>query len=388
MFKDHLTLQAGALGDVNTTPNFSVPTLPYMRELDGLRAVAVLAVMYTHYLPEPYWLGGVYWGNLGVKLFFVLSGFLITQILLRNRHDVETAGHSALAIMRQFYMRRFLRIFPLYYAVLIIALSLNISGIRESILWHALYLSNVYFGIQNAFQGALGHLWSLSVEEQFYLVWPWLVLFMPRRYLGLSIIGLVLSAPAFRLWAHAIEMNDVAIWVLTPSVLDYLGLGSFLAYATFYQETFRLPLRALQTAFFVVGSLAIIIHNTIHPETIWWQEIYATLLGFMMVWIVARTSQGAVGWAGFVLSCSPMVYLGKISYGLYVIHLFPRHIPASFLPDALGLGTGLSQALTVSLWSAITLGLAMISWHGFEKPINDLKRFFPYYESAPPPRTR
>ena len=349
-----------------------------MRQLDGLRAVAVLGVMYTHYLPESYWLWDIYWGSWGVKFFFVLSGFLITQILLRNRQDVESDRANAWGVLRQFYMRRLLRIFPLYYAVLLIAFSFDISGIRESFLWHALYLSNIYFGLQNAFQGALGHLWSLSVEEQFYLAWPWLVLFTPRRYLLPSMICLILSAPLFRLWAFTAHLNDVIIWVWTPSVVDYLGLGTLLAYLTFHQASLRVSLRAIETTFLATGSLAIAIHNTMQPSSIWWKEVYATSVGFVMLWVVARAAKGTFRWIGPALACPPMVYLGKISYGLYVIHLFPKHLLENLSLASVSLHPTLSLGLKVGTWSMITLGLAMLSWHGFEKPINDLKRFFPY----------
>jgi peptidoglycan/LPS O-acetylase OafA/YrhL len=89
-----------------------------MKQLDGLRAMAVLAVLWTHYLPEEYWLFGIYWGGVGVRLFFVLSGFLITGILLKSRQHVMQGKQCPLFAIRQFYIRRFLRIFPLYYVTL------------------------------------------------------------------------------------------------------------------------------------------------------------------------------------------------------------------------------------------------------------------------------
>ena len=105
----------------------------YMPQLDGLRALAVLAVLWTHYLPEPYWLFGVYWGGYGVRLFFVLSGFLITTLLLSCRHYVHHGQQRRSVVLRQFYCRRFLRLCPLYYATLTVTALLNIAPVRETL---------------------------------------------------------------------------------------------------------------------------------------------------------------------------------------------------------------------------------------------------------------
>src|SRR5205823_6156166 len=115
----------------------------YVPELDTFRTVAILAVMCTHWLSPQMWVNRrvLVWGNFGVYLFFVLSGFLITRILIRCRENVElhktTVGYS----IRQFYVRRFLRIFPLYYFVLFVAAALNAPGVRDALPWHAAYLS-------------------------------------------------------------------------------------------------------------------------------------------------------------------------------------------------------------------------------------------------------
>src|SRR4029450_13372172 len=142
--------------------------LKYMQQLDGLRAMAVLAVLWTHYLPEEDWLFGVYWGGFGVRLFFVLSGFLITGILLKSRQYVMQGPQPAAFALRPFYSRRLLRIFPLYYTTLAVTALMAIPPVRETMVWHITYLSNVYFSIQGRFHGPIRHFWSLSVEEQFY----------------------------------------------------------------------------------------------------------------------------------------------------------------------------------------------------------------------------
>lgn len=145
----------------------------YMPHLDGLRAFAVGLVIYSHWMPGHYQFK-LPWGSAGVQLFFVLSGFLITGILLRCRTSV-----ARLSALRAFYVRRILRIFPLFYCVLLLAYVLNIEPVRETVFWHLPYLSNFYFFSIGRWDGDISHFWSLAVEEQFYLFWPAIVMFVP-----------------------------------------------------------------------------------------------------------------------------------------------------------------------------------------------------------------
>ena len=201
------------------TPNSSAH---YMPQLDGLRAFAVGAVLIRHFF-YPERIGGVDFALLAVWLFFVLSGFLITGILLRSRDQVEYHGHQRYLELRQFYIRRFLRIFPLYYLVLSIAALLDLSDVRDTIFWHLAYASNYLFAIQGQYGSVTGHLWSLAVEEQFYLLWPALILFAPRRFLLKVIITAIAVGPTFRLFGHFLDFNWVTRYAVSPACLDSLA---------------------------------------------------------------------------------------------------------------------------------------------------------------------
>src|SRR5882724_12527922 len=115
-------------------------TAHYMPQLDGLRAFAVGAVLIHHFF-QPARVGGMDFALLGVWLFFVLSGFLITGILLRSRDQVDYSGYQSRFVLRQFYVRRFLRIFPLYYSVLLMAATIDLGDLRDTIFWHLAYMS-------------------------------------------------------------------------------------------------------------------------------------------------------------------------------------------------------------------------------------------------------
>jgi len=151
-------------------------TSSHMPQLDALRAFAVAGVAYFHWIPKKYHYSIPFWA--GVPLFFVLSGFLISSILIQCRHY----GDPWFA-MRAFYARRFLRIFPLFYSIIVAAYVLNLAPMRETVLWHVSYLSNFYFFFHQGWNGNVSHFWSLAVEEQFYLFWPAIVLFAPTQRL-------------------------------------------------------------------------------------------------------------------------------------------------------------------------------------------------------------
>ncbi len=166
----------------------------HLDQLDTLRAFAVTAVLIRHFWPELQ--PGLDLGARGVHLFFVLSGFLITGILLRSRALVEDSGRGTGLAIRRFYIRRFLRIFPIYYLVLAVTWALGFPDVRSGIVWHLAYGSNILFAIENQWPPTTAHLWSLSVEEQFYLIWPLLMLLVPRRHLRTVIACLRTHRPA------------------------------------------------------------------------------------------------------------------------------------------------------------------------------------------------
>ncbi len=160
-------------------------TATRIRALDGLRALAVLAVVLEHFGPV-HLAELVHPGRLGVRLFFVLSGFLITGILLEARAAGGPAATGS--ILRAFFVRRALRLLPLFYVVLAISCVFSPS-VREGWLWHATYQTNHYIAILGGWPTAFAHAWSLAVEEQFYLVWPWIILLLPLRALGPAMAG-------------------------------------------------------------------------------------------------------------------------------------------------------------------------------------------------------
>lgn len=353
-------------------------TLTYMKQLDGLRALAVCAVLWTHYLPEEYWLFGIYWGGYGVRLFFVLSGFLITGILLKSRQHIIQGQQCFTFTLRQFYIRRFLRIFPLYYTTLAVAAFMAIPPVNETIAWHIPYLSNIYFALRGRFHGDVGHLWSLAVEEQFYLLWPWIILLLPKHLLWMTIIIFISIAPLFRLICTTLGINQVAIWVLAPNAFDALCLGALLAYRSFHADELRIFKKHHVSFFLALGiltTIALQIVPFIDASGLIVSAVTDTGRGLLFTALVAAAAHGFKGWVGKALESEPVVYVGKISYGIYLIHAFVPGI-AHRIFDRFGFEC-CSSPLPIAVFSTVaTLVIAAISWQVLEKPMNNLKRFF------------
>ncbi len=142
-----------------------------MSQLDGLRALAALTVIVHHAVPHSAVTRVLNPGAAAVWLFFALSGFLITGILVRNRRAAEQSAANRLGVARSFYTRRFLRIMPLYYMVIAASIAANLPGARRYFAWDLLYGTNVLRSFVPGVQVSQHHFWSLCVEEQFYLVW-------------------------------------------------------------------------------------------------------------------------------------------------------------------------------------------------------------------------
>jgi peptidoglycan/LPS O-acetylase OafA/YrhL len=331
--------------------------MKHVPALDGLRAIAAIVVI-VHHTQGPE-LAKANLGGLGVWLFFVLSGFLITGILLDAR---EKAG--LLANLGIFYARRSLRIFPLYYLVLL-AVALTVPSIWAGLPWHAAYLSNLYFPLRHDWDTG-SHLWSLAVEEQFYLVWPLLVLSLPRRALLPLFIASAAVGPICR---YALRGNEFAAYMLLPCNLDCLCMGAVLAWVARHGDMRRFSLACL------AGGAPLLAYSfTIYgrPEHGAVQAIGAALT---FTWAVATCATKRIA----PLEWPPVLYLGKISYGLYLWHGFVVDFVQS-AEDRLDIWLRLPPEGPWRFTYALTasVALASLSWFAFERPILGFKRWFEY----------
>jgi peptidoglycan/LPS O-acetylase OafA/YrhL len=348
------------------------------RALDGVRFFAFLLVFFFHALQRSPWGNWpiIRFGYLGVPIFFVLSGFLIGGILL-DLKDKPSFGLGGK--LKTFYIRRSLRIFPIYYLFIgILALLMVMSGssdpvARDSVFWHLTYLTNFrsfFAGMDHIRQA---HFWSLAVEEHFYLLAPLVVLLVSPRTL-VRLLAFVILAVASARYAIYKVGSARDFWVLSPMQFDLLGLGIATAIIERKGRFLGIDGRILRwlgvaaTAFFVLFIRRFYLGRP--GIGIWYATFGPLSLGVATAALVLtlwqRPSWPVARFFGF----RPFAYFGQISYGLYLFH-----------PNCLGWTKkyyGDYNLTNTFVGLAVTLAVAMLSWHTIEKPINNLKHRFKY----------
>ena len=400
----YLTARSCTLAPPSASP--PVNLRGHLPVLDGLRGLAILMVLLLHFVggtvaTNPIELAIVAasnYGSYGVELFFVLSGFLITGIL----YDSRNRPHY----FRNFYMRRLLRIFPLYYGVLALVVVVaplipllrgpTLDYLVDRQLWAWLYAVNIYIAKQGDWSFSyLEHFWSLAVEEHFYLFWPLVVFLLgprPRTLIAMS-LGIALCAMLARTTGSLMGLSWWTTYVLTPFRLDGLALGAFLAVTARQEGGLERLMRGLPWVVAVAGGLLAV-------TFIWTRfvsreglelvlpvraALILVLMACLLVWVLIAPPMSAT--SRFFRS-RPMVLLGVYSYGLYVYHHFISYYLTTNRTElalARWLGShGAAVALQATVGASISLAMAYLSYELFEKRFLKLKRQFATAEELAP----
>ncbi len=327
--------------------------------LDGLRAISVLLVLAGHAANTagaPAWLGATRpFANTGVRVFFVISGFLITHLLLKEH------GRHGEIDLRAFYIRRFYRIFPAAY---------SFAAIIAVVCWEKLgagdvaaaftYLTNY----RNGGAWVFGHLWSLAVEEQFYLIWPLVlsVLFRKRR---IVLISTLLLAPAFRAClfvAHkswGTSLYGVHLWF--PSVADSLATGCLLAVARPWLDVY---VRYLERSWMLLVPVATagVVELGQYSFAGRWSFFLYEVFGISLVHLgIALTVDHCIRRRYWALNARPVAWVGVLSYSLYLWQqpMMTPHSPAPWARFPLNL--------------ALAFGAGCLSFYLVERPVLRLR---------------
>ena len=337
-------------------------------------------------------------GALGVTIFFVLSGFLITRILLSSKDKLSNQPNGGLSkYLKTFYIRRTIRIFPVYYLTLVVLALINEPPVRQKFAWLALYATNIYIALYHTWLGTVDHLWSLAVEEQVYLFLPLLLFFVPRRFVPLTAFCMIIGSVGLRYALYRGHMPWFIGYVSTPTCLDAFGLGGLMAYGWLYERA-RFE-RVFRSSIWVWVSLLLFIgvgvvnswialdsprgyHNIMSDV---WERLAASLFGFFLI---GRAVLGFGGIMQWVLENPVSQYMGRISYGLYLYHNFvfnvyhtrPTHFTVrswNWLTSHLPFLNS-SYIFQFSFYVFLTILLATVSWYLIEKPINSLKERYSY----------
>jgi len=379
-----------------------------MPAIDGLRGLAILVVMCHHFTPAVSgshltrrMLETAHTGWIGVDLFFVLSGFLITSILLRTR--------SAPDYFLNFYARRTLRIFPIYYFTLAVVLvglpaMMQVPHLSQFIAhwfgrltqdlppmlngqsWLWLYGTNVKVALEGERWGAVNHFWSLAVEEHFYLVWPLVVYFVPRSNLKRVCLTLILGAPLLRAMLMLVGMDSVVPYVLTVTRVDSLAIGALMAVLISERDGLQIWRPRIGAAAIVSAcglATLILCYRRLDRDDFLTTFVGYTFLALVSAWLVLAAAQIKSGTRACRVIANPVLRsLGKYSYGLYVTHMFFAPTFVLLFPwTGLHKLTG-SYANAIIAHAALSIacswGIAWCCYHGFEKHFLKLKGFFDY----------
>ncbi len=374
-----------------------------MPALDGVRGIAILMVtvfhfarvfqLHTHSRLGMALIRPLQCGWCGVDLFFALSGFLITGILLDSR--------SADNYFSSFYMRRMLRIFPLYYGVLLLWFVVLpwVTGTRGAALfgadrqvWFWLYLSNWtdVFGREVRY---LGHLWSLAIEEQFYLLWPILVYALSSRRLLHTCVAVCVFALGLRIAFKLAGFPDEACHRLTPARIDTLAAGAIVAVMIRDKSLFpRLRSFSSRRVGIAIGGLLAVtaaLSGGFRFSSPVVQTVGYSILATGAAWVIASTTLGEFKTSAWLsaLQSAFLRSIGKYSYGMYVFHLILHSAAMDFIAKTPRLAEmaksewtfGVAYVLAGVVASYV---LAYLSWNGFEKRFLALKSHFSAHRAS------
>ncbi|MBA3857575.1 MAG: hypothetical protein C0507_11765 [Cyanobacteria bacterium PR.3.49] len=342
--------------------------LGYKSQLDTLRLIAVMLVFHFH--------AGVFidhngnqfpFGALGVQIFFVLSGFLITRILEANQTG------DLLNDLKTFYIRRCLRIFPAYYVLITLLL---VIGQLPFPIFQYTYLFNLKVFLDKGFSGTVVHFWSLCVEEQFYLLYPLALLVTPKRARVFLLAALLVASVVANFGAEK-QFSDRPYYMLLPVCGQFLLFGCLAGHAQLRGWTKHVSGTYLLIAGLILEAIDLYLVFSAHKfqdqnDAFWFRNYTLSAFGIALFVLGLWETRNALILK--IFNYRPFSYLGKISYGIYLYHPFGfviRAIIVYCLPAAAVVNGELVAFIVTIIWS-------MLSWHFFESRVLKLKDKFAY----------
>lgn len=344
----------------------------YQPQIDGLRAIAVTGVLLHHFgmhIPD-----FLEYGPMSVRLFFALTGYFITMWLWKAEDAARSGGVSVWRELPVFHARRLLRIVPPLYLSLAVATISGLDIVHRDLPWHALFASNFYAVHVGYWPPLVAHLWSLSVQEQFYLLWPLVILFTPRRWFLAVLAASVLIAFSFRVYCVLAGVNPLFRWTMLPGTLDSFAIGGFIAWLGQGRVGTAIMTMRQRWGFGVFAFACLLVARSLRylPQDSLWVPTIELWEGVFIGWVIAATAQGWRGPLGWFLSLPPLVYIGKISLGIYLFHVLVEVLVGPWIVAS---GLDPMHDNTTRVWTLwlVSIGVAAVSWHFFEKPLSKLK---------------
>ena len=340
----------------------------YLPQLDGLRGLAISPWFFT-ISAFTSCMDGL--GTSGTeRIFFLLSGYLITLSLWKLQEKSDGGLWKFSRVVTSFHARRVCRLLPVIGVLLVIGWLCGIEEYHETWAWHVTFLTNFYLVAHNEWIGSLSHFWSLSLQEQFYLVWP-LVLLVPRTGFPYAMILVILGASAFRLECILTEASEFSRWFLLPGSLDAFATCGLAAWILQNQRASAVtskkwvgPLICAAVASLAFSRYLRFLPDT-NPGTAAVEFFECVFFGWLLLFLVANPKSLAAR----ALAFRPLIFVGKVSYGIFVFHTL---IAVSVSPwlNAVGLNGTSHPFLRAAILAMISIAVAAASWHLMEQPLN------------------
>ena len=362
--------------------------MKYVKGLDTLRALAVFFVIVEHWGPffgdhttkQYLKIALLEDGQFGVNLFFVLSGFLITSILLNEK--LKNTNHRHLPIIKNFFIRRVLRIFPIYYIFIFACLLLQYDTVPRDIGYYLTYTSNL-LPYRSNMVNVLSHTWSLSVEEQFYIIWPWIIIFVNWKYIKHILVtavflGIISKFLVMFVWHHTYP-------VLVINCFDSFGIGGIYAYMRLNRDRCRkfdrsfiiifpfMLFMAWRMSSFGGSALGIIYALTLN-----------SIIALALIMFVLNNKSEWM--RRYILENRVLNFVGRISYGVYLYHYTLGRVFDNMVLKYTATHTSLPSIVSnfYFLYCVKLILLIILCWMSFvliEQPILKLKKRFEYSPS-------
>jgi peptidoglycan/LPS O-acetylase OafA/YrhL len=358
--------------------------MKYVRGLDTIRAVAIAIVIIQHWGPHKFKYGFLTFffsnvipdGRFGVDLFFVLSGYLITKILLTARE--QSLENERMKVIKNFYIRRALRIFPIYFLfVFILAYVFNEDYYKNNIWYFLTYTTNLLaFWNGNNF---IPHTWSLAVEEQFYIIWPWIIIYSPKKYLFSIILhSIFIGLISTLLFQYFYGQNST--FLLLPCITAF-SIGALYAYIGKYPRFYKPVINTIK--FSLPVCLILLFVHQLGNHLILIRAVNSVISVALIIY-VSKQNYNQV--TRRIFNNKLLINIGKISYGIYLYHMYLPvyyYVCIHFLQQKIYVNVPILKILTVPppvylIHLTLIALIASLSYKYIEMPFLKLKRYFSY----------
>jgi peptidoglycan/LPS O-acetylase OafA/YrhL len=352
--------------------------MKYIKQLDSIRGIGIILVVLFHWLPVDSFYNTFPNRPFGVDVFFVLSGFLITQILLVARREGEIAGIPKKSIFINFYLRRALRIFPIYYITVSLVilshhwLDASIQGEPGPMLTYTLnfhFYNNKYWGDLTT------HLWTLSIEEQFYLVWPWIILLINKRLVPYAIGVFTLAG----MISQGLIVDQEFGYLPTNTCFDAFGIGAAMAWVKVDRNHHVPRMYTVLRAVGIVSAL-VLLFAAVTPDLFFLapqRTVRSLVAAWAICFIILKDHKNELSTAG-IFNNRLLIFIGKISYGMYLFHIFFPWMYYNFndyinrwLPEQ---WSAYLFPITIIENFLMLILISWLSWRFIERPILGLKK--------------